>query len=70
MMNLLEDNQKQQRSTILPFCSGCYSVAPDWAACNIYACIFAGYVGALGCSNTPHLHRNLLLPCFIERKAT
>ena len=38
--------------------------------CNIYACVFTGYAGSLGFSNTPHLHRNLLLPCFIERKAT
>ena len=27
------------------------------------------YAGSLGFSNTPHLHRNLLFPCFIERKA-
>ena len=50
MMNLLEDNQKQQCFTLLP-------------------CAFTGYAGSFGFSNTPHLHRNLLLPCFIERKA-
>lgn len=70
MMNLLEDNQKQQCFYTLSLCSGYRFIDSYRTVCNIYACVFTGYAGSLGFSNTPHLHRNLLFPCFIERKAT
>ena len=69
MMNLLEDNQKQQRSTILPFAAGVILLLLTGLLAIFTHVFFAGYVGALGCSNTSHLHRDLLFPCFIERKA-
>ena len=69
MMNLLEDNQKQQCFTTLSLCSGYRFIDSYRTVCNIYACAFTGYAGSFGFSNTPHLHRNLLFPCFIERKA-
>lgn len=50
-------------------CSGYRFIDSYRTVCNIYACAFTGYAGSLGFSNTPHLHRNLLFPCFIERKA-
>lgn len=70
MMNLLEDNQKTTVLYTPSLCSGYRFTDPYRTVCNIYACALTGYAGSLGFSNTPHLHRNLLLPCFIERKAT
>lgn len=69
MMNLLEDNQKQQCFTLFPCAVGIVLLILT-GLFDIYACVFTGYAGSLGFSNTPHLHRNLLFPCFIERKAT
>ena len=63
---------RQSKTTVLytpSLCSGYRFIDPYRTVCNIYACAFTGYAGSLGFSNTPHLHRNLLLPCFIERKA-